>query len=123
MASPANVTIHTQLVYSGLECSPENTDAMSSDVEQAARHLVTAKVDVIADACTGGRSYKRRMESLSSPSRGPAVAKAYAAVQALESLGLQNVSVATPHPERINQWMGTYYRQAGFNVRNVDGEP
>ena len=50
MASPASVTIHTQLVYSGLECSPENTDAMSSDVEQAARHLVTAQ---------GGRHRRR----------------------------------------------------------------
>ena len=129
MAAPASVTIHTHRMYSGPEFSSENTDAMNSGVEQAARYLATAKVDVIVYACTGGSFYKGRgydeelIQLIERTAGVPAVATAHAAAQALESLGVKNISVATPYPEWINEQLGTYYRQAGFNVLNVDGEP
>ena len=129
MAAPDNVTIHTHRMYSGPDLTPENTDAMNADVERAARYLATAKVDVIAYACTGGSFYKGQgydeelIHLIERTAGVPAVATAHAAAQALESLGVKNISVATPYPQWMNESLGDYYVQAGFNVLNVDGEP
>ena len=129
MVAPDNVTIHAHRMWSGKDLTPENTDAMNADVERAARYLATANVDVVAYACTGGSFYKGRgydeelIRMIEETTGVPAVATAMAAAEALEELGVKNLSVATPYPQWLNERLGEYYNQAGFNVLNVDGEP
>ena len=125
---PGGVTIHSQRMWMADEVTPENTDRMNADVEQAARYLATARVDLVAYVCTAGSFYRglgydeeilRLMEEAAGV---PAVATAPAVAEALRHLGVTDISVATPYPQWENERLLGYYQAAGFRVLNVEGE-
>ena len=129
MLAPSGVTIHTHRMWTTNDLTPENMDGMNSDVETAARYLATAKVDLIAYACTTGSFYRgagwdREMIELIEQAAGvPAVATAPAAAEALQSMGMKTISVASPYVKWQNDRLASYYESYGFQVLNVEGEP
>ena len=96
---------------------------MADNVEEPARRLATASVDVIAFGCTGasflnGYGYDRviteRIEDATGGTR--AVAAARAVVDALNELGASKIAVCTPYPEELNQRLRSFYADAGFDI-------
>ena len=129
MVAPPNVTIHSQRLWNVNELTPKNMDRMNADIAEATKYLATAKVDLIAYACTTGSFYKgqgydREMIALIERTAGvPAVVTAPSAVEALRSIGVNTISVATPYTPWQNARLRPYYEAAGFEVLNVEGEP
>ena len=129
MVAPGDVTIHAQRMWTPDEQTPENVDMMNADVEQAAKYLATARVDVVVYACTTGTFYKGQaydqevLELIEGIAGVPAVATAPAAADALRYLGVTRISVATPYAQWQNDRLREYYEAAGFQVLNVEGDP
>lgn len=129
MAAPRDVTIHSHRMWMDEATTTDIMDRMNADMEQAARYLSTASVDLVVYACTGGSFYKGRgydMEMLALIERTagvPAVATAPAAADALTYLGVKTISVTSPYGDWRDERLRDYYTEAGFNVLNVDGEP
>jgi maleate isomerase len=130
MVAPDGVTIHTHRMFIGNEGPmSEIMDRMNEDMEQAARYLSTANVDLIVYACTTGSFYRgwgfdqEMIKTIEDIGGVPVVATATAAAEALKVQGAEKVSVTTPYPDWSNERLAEYYRAAGFEVLNVDGEP
>ncbi len=129
MAAPRDVTIHSHRMWMDEATTTDIVDKMNSDVEQAAKYLSTASVDLIVYACTAGSFYKGRgydremLALIETTGSVPAVATAPAAADALDHLGVKAISVTSPYGDWRDERLGVYYTEAGFNVLNVDGEP
>ena len=129
LAAGKDVTIHSHRMWMGKD-TPEGDclDLMNQDVEGAARYLATANMDLIVYACTGGSFFDgsghadpmiRMIEDVSGV---PAVGTADSVLEALKSIGVKRISVASPYPDWLNEQLAGYYNQAGFEVLNVEGE-
>lgn len=130
LVAPEGVTIHGQRLWlTNSVLSEQGMDRMNLEIENGARYLATAKVDVIAYACTTGSFYRghgwdtQMLGVVESTAGVPAVATSPSVVHALRFLGAKRISVATPYPEWSNQRLKSYLETAGFEVLNVDGEP
>ena len=128
--APNGVTIHTHRMWNGGDKSAqERLERMNTDVEQAAFYLSTARVNLIAYACTTGSLYKGSeddqdlLEIIQRAANVPAIATASAVAEALRFVGTGEISVATPYGEWENQLLGLYYQAMGFQVLNVTGDP
>jgi maleate cis-trans isomerase len=111
------------------ELTVEIMERMNSDVEQAARYLAQAKMDLIVYACTTGSFFKgpgyddELIQCIEKAAGVPAVATAPAAAQALRFLGAKRISVASPYTQWQNEKLRVYYEAVGFEVLNVEGDP
>ena len=129
MAAPRDVTLHSHRMWMDEATTTDIVDRMNSDVEQAARYLATASVDLIVYACTGGSFYKGRgydqelLASIEAASGLPAAATAPAAADALAHLGVKTISVTSPYGDWRDERLKDYYTECGFDILNVDGEP
>jgi maleate cis-trans isomerase len=129
MAAPRNVTVHSHRMWMDEDTTTDIVDRMNADVEQAARYLATASVDLIVYACTGGSFYKGRgydrelLASIEAAAGVPAEATAPAAADALAHLGVKAISVTSPYGDWRDERLKEYYTECGFDVLNVDGEP
>ena len=130
LVAPENVTIHGQRVWLRNEdLTGGGMDRMNQEVEKAASYLASAKVDYIVYACTTGSFYKgpgydrQVIEEIQRVAGVPATATAPACVQALQHLGANRLSVASPYNEWQNGQLHTYLQASGFQVLNVDGDP
>ena len=130
MVVPRGVTVHGQRLWLTNDAAgAEGMNRMNAEVEQGARYLATARVDVVAYGCTTGSFYRgpgwdREMLDLIGRVAGvPAVATSPAVVAALRAFGARRISVATPYPEWSNERLRAYLEAVGFEVLNVDGEP
>ncbi|MEW5977919.1 MAG: aspartate/glutamate racemase family protein [Acidobacteriota bacterium] len=128
--APAGVTIHGQRLWLTNDMlSEEGMNRMNADIETGARYLGTARVDVVAYACTTGSFYKgpgwdREMVTIiERAAKAPAVATSPSVVDALRFFQARKVSVATPYPDWSNRKLQAYLEAAGFEVLNVEGEP
>jgi maleate cis-trans isomerase len=129
MVAPRDVTIHGQRLWLTNDAAGEaGMDRMNAEVEQGARYLSTAKVDVIAYGCTTGSFYRgpgwdrdmiAQMERVAGV---PAVAAAPSVVEAVRFFAARRISVATPYPEWSNQRLRAYLEALGLEVLNVEGE-
>ena len=129
MAAPPSVSIHSQRMWlDSAALSEAGMDSMNADVEHAVRYLKTSKVDYIVYACTTGSFYlgpghdRELIQSITNQADVPATATAYAAVEALNSIGAKKISVATPYNQWQNDQLRTYFEGTGFTVLNVDSE-
>lgn len=127
---PRGVTVHGQRLWMTNDANGDDAyQRMNGEIEQGARYLATAKVDVIAYGCTTGSFYRgpgwdREMLALISREAGvPAVATTPSVVEALRAFGARRLSVATPYPVWNNARLRAYLEAQGFEVLNVDGEP
>ena len=130
LAVSADVTVHGQRLWLTNETrSEDGMGRMNEDIESGARYLATARVDIIAYACTTGSFYRgagwdREMTDLIERTAGvPAVVTSPAAVEALNSIGAKKISVASPYSDWGNQRLRSYLETAGFSVLNVEAEP
>ena len=129
MAAPRDVTLHSHRMWMDEATTTDIVDRMNSDVEQAARYLATASVDLIVYACTGGSFYKGRgydqelLASIEAASGLPVAATAPAAADALAHMGVKTISVTSPYGDWRDERLKDSYTECGFDVLNVDGEP
>ena len=130
LVAPEDVTIHGHrlwLTNDGEGAEP--MERMNADIEDAARHLATARVDGIAYACTSGSFFKgpgwdQEMVRLIEDAAGvPAASTSAAVVEALRFFGAKRISVASPYPEWNNRQLVAYLEAQGFEVLNLESEP
>ncbi len=129
LAAGKDVTIHSHRMWMGKD-TPEGDclDLMNQDVEGAARYLATANMDLIVYACTGGSFFDGSghadpmIQMIEGVAGVPAVGTADSVLEALKSIGAKRISVASPYPDWLNAQLADYYRKAGFEVLNVQGE-
>jgi maleate cis-trans isomerase len=106
----------------------EDTCRMLGHVERAADELGSAHVDVIAFACTSGSflrgaegeaELRRRIEAASGAKA--VVTTSGAVVEALRTLGVGCLSVATPYLDDVNESEKTFFEENGFQVLRIEG--
>jgi len=102
---------------------------MNDSLDSAVRLLASARVDVIAYACTSGSFYKgpqwdesvmRQVQEIASV---PCVTTSSAVAQALQAAKAQRLSVVSPYPEWTNAKLRAYYERAGFVIDSIQGDP
>jgi maleate cis-trans isomerase len=127
---PPSVKVHVNRLYTGSPGNPNTPQGlltglqeMGDSVEEPARWLASAMVDVIAFGCTGGSflngpGYDREIaERISAAGGGTeVVVAAGAVVDALNELGVKRIAVCTPYPEELNERLRSFYTAAGFDI-------
>jgi len=105
----------------------ENTKDMLSHVNRATDELASAKMDVIAFACTAGSFFegtsgeqelKTTIERIAGV---PAVTTSGAVIEALQTLKLKKIVVATPYPDDMNNLERKFFAVNGFDVLDIKG--
>jgi len=123
---PREISVHTARM-SLHEVVVEELLSMEKETKDEALKLADADVDVIGFGCTSGsltrglghdKQIVRQIEKATSIT---AVATAGAVVEALKSLELSRVSVATPYTEEINKLEHRFLEQNGFSVAKITG--
>ena len=124
--APSDVSVHaTRLLLPKGDI--EHLAQMAQDTEPACDLLATAKVNVIAYACTSGSLVKgiewerilaKRMESRV---RVPAVTTASAVIDALHKLHLSKVAVGTPYIEEVNAAERKFLENNGIAITQIKG--
>jgi len=120
------ITVHSSRLYL------ESVDAASllkmvERVEEAAKLLASADVDVIVFGCTtgslvGGPEYDRVIaERIVSVTHKPVVVTARAVVEALKALGARHVAVATPYIDELNVLEKRFLEASGLDVIDIRG--
>lgn len=127
---PKEVTLHSHRLWmSGDVESEDFIDKVNDEVEEAAKYLAMAKVEVIAYGFTTGSFYrgiaysKQLEERIQKAARVPGITPATAIVDALHYFEAKKLSVATPYPEWNNAMLLRYLDEAGFDVLNLEGDP
>lgn len=128
--APPGTSIHSQRLWLTNEAiGKEGMDEMNSQLEQGARYLAQAKVDVVAMVGTTnsfyrGTGWSTQMEQIMAAAAGvPAVATSPSVAQALNFFRAKKISVASPYPDWNNQRLREYFEAQGFEVLNVEAEP
>lgn len=123
---PRGVSVHTARVEGG-DCSVETLERMADDIDRSAKLLADARVDVVAFGCTTGSlvkgpDYAAEVRSTIRDAAGvPAVVTAGAVVEALSTLGVESLSVATPYPDDINRLVSQHLTAHGFEIVELSG--
>jgi maleate cis-trans isomerase len=130
LVSQDRTTTHSQRLWLTNDAEgAAGMDGMNDELEQAARYLATARVDIMTYGCTTGSFYRgvgwdRQITDLVRRVAGvPAVSTSPSVVQALRAIGAKKVSVATPYPDWNNRLLARYLEAEGFTVVNIEGEP
>jgi len=122
--APEGVSVHsTRMLLQG-KMTGESYARMTQDAATAAALLRTARVDVIAYACTSGSFVEdgnRILETIEREGGVPAVTTAQAVVEALQVLGLKRIAVGTPYVEFVNEAERQFLESAGFEVTALYG--
>lgn len=123
------VTVHSERLY-----IPDGTmteaslDLMNRDLQDKAALLATAKIDVIAYACTSGSFYRganwdEQVKNTIEQRTGiPCVTTSAAVSKAFQSLNVRSISVMTPYPDWTNQKLAEYYAAQGMDIKGVHGD-
>jgi len=100
---------------------------MEEQMLDAAARLTDAGVNIIGYGCTSGSLYKGKDHSqeiekkIKEMTGIPAVATAQAVVEALDSLDIRRVSVATPYTEEINELEKKFLELHKIDVLRIKG--
>ena len=124
--APQNISIHaTRLLLEKGERN--NLERMAKRTEEACDLLSSAKVNVIAYACTTGslvnglegeKDLLRRMQSRVDV---PVVTTAGAVVSALKEMNLKKVGLGTPYTDKLNEVEVDFLEASGIHVTKVKG--
>lgn len=124
--APEGVSFHVTRVPL-LKATPEELEKMEKYVDEAAKLLTQAKVDVIVYACTTGSLIKgpgydleiiRRIRELTGKQ---ATTMSTAVVNALRHLGINKVVVVTPYVDALNLAEKKFLEANGFKVVRIKG--
>ncbi len=100
-------------------------EAMEKEAEDASSELCDAGVDLICFGCTSGSLFrgighdKEIVRRIESETRIPAMATAGAVVEALDALGMKELSVATPYTREIELLERRFLTDSGFKILSV----
>lgn len=100
---------------------------MFEKLEESASLLAMAKVDLMVFGCTSaslleGVGWDQQLSQRLEATTGiPSIATATAVIEALRSLGIQRVAVATPYPEEVNRREAAFLEGNGISVVNLEG--
>ncbi|MBV7483818.1 aspartate/glutamate racemase family protein [Bordetella sp. BOR01] len=123
------VTVHSERLY-----IPDGTmteaslDLMNRDLQEKAALLATARIDVIAYACTSGSFYRgaswdeQVRDSIEQRTGVPCVTTSTAVSRAFRALDVHAISVMTPYPDWTNRKLAAYYAAQGLDVKAVHGD-
>jgi len=123
---PDNITLHTGRMRLR-DVTVEALVEMERSVEQEALKLADADVDIIGYGCTSGSLVKGLhhdkdiVSKIERVTNVPAVATAGAVVDALKSLKIRKVAVATPYIDEINNLEDKFLNGNGFEVVEIKG--
>ncbi|ABW02220.1 maleate cis-trans isomerase family protein [Caldivirga maquilingensis] len=121
-----DVTVHTSRITLK-EVTLNGLKEMERETERAAQELGTAKVNIIAYACTTGSLFKgpnhhleikRRIEDITEI---PAVATSGAVIDALSYFNARKVLVVTPYIDELNVKEREFLEAHGIQVVSIKG--
>jgi maleate isomerase len=119
--SPDGVNVYATRLRNS-RSDPEDSEKMLQHVERAADELASARVDVIAFACTassfvqgqkGEEDLKTRIEGSSGVR---AVTTSGAVSLAMSRLGLKRIVLLTPYSEELNELERRFLNEKGYEV-------
>ena len=105
----------------------EGIKKMDEGIEETARLLVTAGVNIIVLACTTGSLVKgvgwdqKLISTIERITAIPATTTSTAVIHAFRELGISKVAVATPYSEELNQAEKEFFEAHGVTVVNMKG--
>jgi len=123
---PRGVSIHSARVPLR-EVTPEALRAMARSAVEAARLLATADIDILVFGCTTGSLLegveweKRLSRELEAASGAPVITTARAVVEALRTLDVRKLVVATPYIDELNEREKRFLEDNGFEVLRIEG--
>jgi maleate isomerase len=123
---PKRISVHTARIRLQ-KVTIEALSEMESGIEAEAAKLADAAVDTIGFACTTGSLFRglghdKTIEKIVECASGkPAVTTASAVVDALKTLNMENVAVATPYIDEMNRLERGFLRSSGFSVLDLEG--
>jgi len=100
---------------------------MEEDLEYACRLISSVFPEAVAYACTSGSFIKglswdqQIMKKIESLVGCPAVTTSSAMLQALKEMKINNLAVATPYIDRINEEEKKFFQNNGFHVPVIKG--
>jgi len=119
-------TVHTARMRLR-EITVADLEKMEGQMLEAATCLADAGVDVIGYGCTSGSLFKGKdhdeeiEREIERKTRVPAVATAKAVIEALDTLQIRRVCVATPYIDEINERVQKYLEQNKIDVLRIKG--
>jgi len=123
---PREISVHTARMRLR-EVVVSELLSMEKEIKEEALKLADADVDIIGFGCTSGSLArglghdKKIVKDIRKAAKKPAVATAGAIVEALKSLRLSRISVATPYTEEINKLEHKFLEQSGFFIAKIAG--
>jgi maleate isomerase len=123
---PEGVSVHAARMQNA-RSDLEDTLRMNAHAVRAARELASAKVDVIACACTSGsfvqgeageRGLRERIKTATGI---PVVTTAGAVAEALSTLQVSRLVMATPYTDDINLLEKEFLEAGGFHITAMAG--
>lgn len=124
------VTVHSErLAIPDGAMTPEFLDQMNEELAAKVALLASARMDLIAYACTSGSFYRgpawdEQVREIVDRTAGvPCVTASTAVREAFDALGIRRISVVTPYPQWTNDKLAAYYRSQGIEVVAVHGDP
>ena len=100
---------------------------MGEFVEEASALVAQAKVDLILFACTTGSLVKgvgydqELIKRIEKRTGIPALTTSTAVVEALNTLKLKRIAIATPYSDEVNQAERKFLEDSGFEVSTIKG--
>jgi maleate isomerase len=126
--APRGVSVHVSRVpYDEVEASVDSLSGMVKNVTKAAKEVARARVDIICFGCTSasffrGRGWDEELIKVMTEIGGiPAITTSTAMLEALKTLNIQKLSVATPYPDEINEKLRVFLTDNGFQVKKIEG--
>lgn len=111
------------------QMSEAHLDEMNRGLEARIRSLASARVDVIAYACTSGSFYKGAawddavMAAVQRIAGMPCTTTSKAVAEALRCVAPSGaIAVVTPYPDWTNQRLRQYYEAQGFSILALAGD-
>lgn len=123
---PPGVSFHAARIMLR-ETTPEGIRAMNAELGAAARLIASVTPDVVAYACTSGSfldgpdALSRQVEEIRALVGCPVVATSAAMIEALRSLGVKRIALATPYLDSVNEPERRFFEANGINVVTLRG--
>lgn len=125
-AAPQGLTFHSTRVMLG-ETTPEGLRAMNAGVAAAAELIASVTPEVVAYACTSGTfidgadGLTRQVAMIEKVVGCAVVATSRCMVEAIKSLGVTRIALATPYLDSINHAEKAFLEDNGLTVTAVKG--
>lgn len=109
------------------KATPEFLSKIASYVEEAAKLLAMAELDVIVLGCTAGSFIKgvgydsTIIKIIEEATNITGLTTSTAVISALRKLKAKKISIATPYIDEVNEQEKMFFEANGFNVLSIEG--